>query len=193
MSRTEEDFRRAIPESNNLVRVALKRYGEGAAEAEIGDLENPSFLVEQKVLRLEIAVEDAVGVAVGHPFKKLVQKALNQRRRKRAGIGAFAVRIDEFFEICVEVLEDEVKDGFALLGVHVFDAEEADDVERLREHLEEGDLAEGGWWDPFLVHFEAGFFQRHQLPRALVFRLVDFPVRPLPDLLQLLVFLHFFR
>ncbi|GMN65508.1 hypothetical protein TIFTF001_034584 [Ficus carica] len=103
---------------------------------QIGDLEDPALLVEKQIVRLEITVEDAMGVAVGDALAELVEKAPDQIGRQRPRIGAFAVEIDEFLEIGVEVLEDEVEDGLGGLGgvlavVGVLDAEEADDVERL--------------------------------------------------------------
>lgn len=58
------------------------------------------------------------------------------------------------------------------------------------EELEEGDLAEGGGWDALLVHLEPRLLQGDELARHPVPRLVHLPVRPLPNLLDLLVLLH---
>lgn len=88
--------------------VAFERNGEGPPEAKISDLENPLVLIEQQILRLEIAVEDAVAVAVRHPLAELVEEALDQVGREWPRVGALAVGIDEFLEVCVEILEDEV-------------------------------------------------------------------------------------
>jgi hypothetical protein len=45
------------------VGVSSKRHPEGAGEAEVGDFEVAGG-VDEEVLGLEVAVEDAVGVAV---------------------------------------------------------------------------------------------------------------------------------
>lgn len=65
----------------------------------------------------------------------------------------------------------------------MFDAEEADDVKGLREHLEEGHFAESGRGDAFFVHFESCFLQSNQLPGRFVLCLVHFPVRSFSHLL----------
>lgn len=73
------------------MRVTLERYSKGAAEAEIGDLQNPHFLVQKQILRLEIAVENAMGVTVSHPLAELVEEALDHRRCQWPRIRAFPV------------------------------------------------------------------------------------------------------
>jgi hypothetical protein len=47
MLRSEKCHGSPIPESDNLVGVALKRNGEGAVEAQIGNLEDPPVLVDK--------------------------------------------------------------------------------------------------------------------------------------------------
>ena len=114
---------------------------------------------------------------------------LDECSGERPGGGSPTVDIEVLLEIGVEELEDEVEDGLAVLG-GLLDGEESDDVDGVGEEVEEGDLAERGGRDPFLVHLEPGLLQRHQLPRRLVLRLVHLPVRPLTDLLELLVLVH---
>lgn len=186
MRGSKQDLGSPIPKSNNLMSVALERDGQGAAEARSAILRIPR--VEKQILRLEITVEDAMGVAVGDALAELVEKAPDQIGRQRPRIGAFAVGIDEFLEIGIEVLEDEVEDGLGGLGgvlavVGVLDAEEADDVERLREHLEERNLPESRRRNAFLVHFETSLLESDQLAGRFVLRLVDLPVRAFADLL----------
>ena len=175
------------------MRVALERNGEGASESKIRDLQNPPVLVDQQILGLEIAVENAVGVAVSDALAELVEETLNQGRREGPRIGALAMRVDELFEIGFEVLEDEVEERLAVFVEGVLDAEEADDVERLGEHLEQGDFAERGWGNAFFVHFETGFLEGDDFAALLVFSFVHLPVRSFSHLLQFLVLLHFFR
>lgn len=78
-----------------------------------------------------------MAVAVSDALAQLEQKGLDLGGRERGGVGALAVGIDEFFEIGIEVLKDEVKEGLAvLLVVQVLNGEEANDVDRIGEHLE---------------------------------------------------------
>lgn len=96
MSGTKKHLGSPIPESNNLVGIAFQRNGEGASKAKVSDLENPLVLIKEKILRLQVAMEDTVAVTVGDAFTKLVQEALNESGGEWPRIGALAVRIDEF-------------------------------------------------------------------------------------------------
>ena len=141
-------------------------------------------VVQQQVLGLEVPVEDAVAVAVGHALAELVHEALEKGGGEGPLVRPLAVGVYELLQVRVQVLEHQVQVrlGLALLllllrrlcvcvGVggflvavssarrrrgggigDVLDGEEADDVEGLGEHLEEGDLAEGDRGDSLLVH-----------------------------------------
>lgn len=210
MRRTEKNLRRPIPESNNLMSIALERNSKSATKPKISNLENPLLLIKQKILRLEIAVENTVTMTMRNTHTELKQKTLNQSRRKRPRVWPFAVGIDVFLEIGVEVLEDEVEEGFrrrrrvvgggggvvvVVFGgfVDVLDFEEADDVDGLGEHLEEGDFAEGGRRDAFFVHLETGFLESDDLAGGFLFGFVDFAVCAFSYLLQFLVVFHFWN
>lgn len=56
--------------------ICAERNAKGASEAEIADFE-VSVFVDEEVLRFEIAVEDAVGVAVANAREKLVRELLD--------------------------------------------------------------------------------------------------------------------
>jgi len=201
MRGAEENLRRSIPQSDNLMRVALERDGEGAAEAQISDLENPLLLVEEKVLGLEIAVEDTVAVAVRYALAELEEKTLNKLGREGPNIRALAVGIYELLEVSIEVLEDEVEDGLGegggggLLGfgdlIDMFDGEESHDVDGLGEKLQKRDLSESRRRHALLVHLQPRLLQRHHVAGSFLSCLVHFPIRSFPHLLQLLVLLHF--
>lgn len=144
--------------------VALEGHSERPSKTEIGNLEHTLVLVDQKVLRLEISeigneesfktanqnevnredyiesnqipMKNTVAVAVGDALAQLIEEALDQSRRERPRVWAFAVGIDVFLEIGVEILKHKVQQRLSVL-VDVLDAEEADDVERIGEHLEQ--------------------------------------------------------
>lgn len=68
---TELDLR-----ATNLVGVGAKRHTEGSGQTEISQLE-VALLVNKQVLGLQVAVEDAVGVAVADTGAKLVHELLD--------------------------------------------------------------------------------------------------------------------
>ena len=61
---------------DDLMRVCAERHGEGAREAEVGELEGAFLWVDEHVLRLEVAVEDAVRVAPREASQHLESEGL---------------------------------------------------------------------------------------------------------------------
>ncbi|KAJ1383991.1 hypothetical protein SESBI_42895 [Sesbania bispinosa] len=78
MCGTEKNLRFSVPEGDNLMSVAIERNSEGTSKAKLSDLENPLLLIEKEVLWLEIAVEDAMAVALSDVLAKLEEEALNE-------------------------------------------------------------------------------------------------------------------
>lgn len=70
----------AVEVSAHLVCVALDWDAEGPAQAQVGDLEAHGAVVDQQVLRLEVAVQHAVLVAVRQALDELVQEVLRAAR-----------------------------------------------------------------------------------------------------------------
>ena len=194
VSGAKQNLRSSVPERDNFMSVALERNSESTAKAQICNFKDALVLVQEKILGLQITVEDAVAVAVRDAFAKLEEKGLNEGGRKGPRVGTLAMGIDELFEIGVKVLEDQVEIGLGatvLVGVDVFDAKETDNIEGLGEHLEEGDLTKSGGRNALLVHLKTGLLKGHQLAARLVFGLVNLAVGTLPYLLQFLIFVHF--
>ncbi len=127
----EQNLRGTIPQGDDLVGVVAHRDAEGAGEPEVGQLELAGA-VDEQVLRLEVAVQDAEGVAVRNAVDELVKVRLDQH-----GAQHFHA-VHEALEILVEKLEDEVQ--FLLL---VHDILEADHV-GVVQLLQDADLADGG-------------------------------------------------
>ena len=61
----------------HLVCVCPDRNAEGACQTEVGELELPSS-VDEQVLRLQIAMQNAMGVAEGDPPNELVEIGLQK-------------------------------------------------------------------------------------------------------------------
>lgn len=66
----EENLRRAIPESDDFVRVRAERDSECACEAEISDFEI-AVSVDEQVLWFEITMEHTMRVTVTNALEKL--------------------------------------------------------------------------------------------------------------------------
>lgn len=71
MNRAKENLRGSVPESNNLMSVALERDAQGVTEAEINDLKNTLVLVKENVMRLNISVKDIMDMAVNNTLSVL--------------------------------------------------------------------------------------------------------------------------
>jgi hypothetical protein len=76
LAATKQNFRRAVPEGDNFVGVSAERDTKSASKTEIGKLQ-VALLVDEQVLRLEITVQDAVGVAVACTLEKLESELLD--------------------------------------------------------------------------------------------------------------------
>ena len=122
LTSTQENLGGSVPQGDDLVGVCAQRNTKGAGKTEIGELE-VALLVDEEVLGLEIAVQDAVGVAVLDAIAKLeheladdlIAKAeLHQMRRRALGQGLASTTIAHrkslhvLLEVEVEELEDEV-------------------------------------------------------------------------------------
>ena len=67
--------------------VGLEWDAEGPAEPQVGDLELELGPVDEEVLRLEVAVEDAVLVAVAHALDELPHEPLHNVHGHRRCVG----------------------------------------------------------------------------------------------------------
>lgn len=76
LATTEENFRGAVPESDDFVGVGAKRHTESASETEISQLE-VALLVDEQVLWLQVTVQNAVGVAVAGALQQLQSELLD--------------------------------------------------------------------------------------------------------------------
>lgn len=201
LAAAEQDLGRAVPQGDDLVGVCAERHAKGAGEPKIGELEVAVF-VDEQVLRLEVAVQDAVGVAVAHALAQLHHELLDHgvvhdqclARQPRA-LGqrlATAALVDgQRLHVLLEVAVEELKHQVQLVAVGVHNVEQAHNV-RVVHLLEQRDLADGRRRHALVLGLEADLLERHD---ALVLggevaRLVYDTVCALPNLLHLLVVFH---
>ena len=132
----EQDVRGAIPQRDDLVAESVDGDAEGAREAEIREFQLP-LVVDEQVLGLEVAVQDAVFVAEGYAAQELPHEAFDGagfEGAARAAVGR-VVAVHVLFEVFVHVLEDEHEFVFG-----VDDVVEGDDV-FMFEFFHQADLA----------------------------------------------------
>ena len=114
--------------------VGPQGHAKRAGQTKVSKLE-VSLLVNEKVLGLEVTVQDAVRVAVLDARDELVHEALDHVFTEAHALGD---RLHVLLEVEVEELEHKV--DLVALGD---DVKELDDV-GVVHLLEEGDLADGG-------------------------------------------------
>jgi hypothetical protein len=80
LATAKQNLGRAVPEGDDFVSVSAERNTKGASQTKIGQLQ-VALLVDEQVLRLEIAVQDAVRVAVTGALEELERKFLDLQAR----------------------------------------------------------------------------------------------------------------
>jgi hypothetical protein len=107
----EQDLGRAVPQRDHLVREGAHGDAEGARQPEVRELHVP-LRVHQQVLRLQVAVQHALPVAVRYPFQKLGQVALN-------GTYSFSMHIKLQLFQTLYPASSHVREGEAFVGQHI--------------------------------------------------------------------------
>ena len=150
--------------------VGAERDAKGAGEAEIGELQ-VSLTVDKQVLRLQVAVQDAVAVtvpdALAQVAHELLDNSIAQAESVQLGAGALgqrlapaAVRDGQGLHVFLEIQVEELHDEVELVAVGVDDVEEAHDV-GVAHLLQQGDLADGGRRDALVLGLESDLLERH--------------------------------
>ena len=107
----EQTLRRAVPPRRDVLGVGLLRV-DAAARAEVGELE--LVVRDQDVLRLDVAVEDAVAVHVVHALEQLVHVILDALL-----LQVLPPPADELVDVHVHQLEDERETALRVGGGEV--------------------------------------------------------------------------
>ncbi|KAI3481766.1 hypothetical protein L1887_55613 [Cichorium endivia] len=131
-SRAKQNVGRTVPERHDLVGECVDRDAEGTRKTKVGELEFAA-LVDEKVLRLEIAVQHAVLVAEGGALEQLEHEGAHGDRIERTAV---AMDLHVLLEVLLHELEDEHQ-----LGLGVDDVVESHDV-GVAQLLHERDLTD---------------------------------------------------
>lgn len=148
--------------------VCAQGHAKGAGETEIGQLE-VAVLVDQQVLGLQIAMENTVGVTVLDALAELHHELANNtvshaqvHQVHRCALGkslaTTTVSDGKGLHVLLEVEVEELKDEVKLVAIGVNDVKETDDV-GVFQFFEEGDFADGGAGDAFILGFESNLLQ----------------------------------
>ena len=164
----EEDVRGAVPQRDDLVGEGVDGDAERAGQTKIREFQL-ALDVDEEVLGLEVAVQDAVFVAEGDALEELVHEGFDGDVVELAA-GAPAVHV--FFEVFVHVFEDEHEFVF-----RVDDVVQGDDVFVL-ELFHEGDFADGCAGGAFFA-VEVDFFEGDQFSGLSIASLEDLNERKL--------------
>lgn len=145
--------------------VRPQGHTKGPSKTEIRQFQ-VAVLIDEKILRLEVAVEDAVGVAVPDALNQLAHELLDNVRpetqvlhigiRERLATTALAhrQRLHVLLQVQVQILEDEVK----LVSVGMDDVEQANNV-GVVHLLEQGDFANGRAWNTLILGLETNLLE----------------------------------
>lgn len=140
---------------------------ECSGQSEVGEFQI-AFTVNQKILRLQIPMQDTVAVAVTDPFHQLGHELLDHcisqtqslAHRRTIGEGFATSTLTDrkslhvFLQIEIEEFEDEIE--FVAIGMN--DIEELHDV-GVVHLLQQGDLTNGGAGDAFVLGLQANLLQ----------------------------------
>ena len=148
----EQDVRGAVPQRDDLVGEGIDGDAKRPRQPEIRKLEL-ALGVDEQVLRLQVAVQDAVVVAEGDATQQLLHEGLDG---DVVELAAVAAGVHVLFQVFVHVLEDEHE---FVLGVD--DVVEGNDV-FVFEFFHQGDLADGGRGGAFFG-VEVDFFEGDEL------------------------------
>ena len=189
LATTEKDLRCAVPESDDFVCVGTERDTECAGQTEIGQLQ-VALLVDEQVLRLEVTVQHAVGVAVAGSLKELEREFLDLRSCQHLNCRDFQIghahhvwaqahvslaTIHDTFRqrlatttlahrqrlhVLLQIQVQVLEDEVELVAVGVDNVEQANDV-RVVHFLEQRNLADGRGRDALILGLETDLLQRN--------------------------------
>ena len=156
-----------------LVGVCAERNTKRAGEAKISELE-VEVLVDEQVLGLEIAVQDAVGVAVPHALAQLHHELLDhglvhvQRFSVETSalwqcLAAAALADWQRLHVLLQIAVEKLKHQIQLVAVGVDNVEQAHDV-GVVHLLEQRDLADGCRRDALIFGLEADLLEGDDAP-----------------------------
>lgn len=141
---------------------------KGAGKSEIGKLK-VSLAVNEKVLWLQIAVKNAVSVAVSDTLAQLAHELLDHLISKSETSKLWSGALWEWLStssftdwqglhVLLQVEVEELKNEVKLVAIGVDDVKKADDV-WVVHLLEKGNLTDGGGWNTLILSLKADLLE----------------------------------
>ena len=170
-----------------FVGVSTERDTKGSGETEISQLQ-VALTIDKQVLWLQVAVQNAVAVAVANTFHQLSHELFNHRITQaqvcahhhavRKSLATAALANGQGFHVLLEIEVEEFEDEVELVAVGVHNVEQLDNVGVLH-FLEERDLANGGAGNALIFGLETDLLQSNNAVGVVQFTgLVDHTVGP---------------
>lgn len=156
--------------------VCAKRDAEGTGETEISQLQ-VALAVDEQVLGLQIAVEDTMAVAVADALTQLAHELLDNSIAHsqpvqlsagalRQSLATSSIRDREGFHVFLQIQVEELEHEVELVAIGVDNVEELNDV-GVTHLLQQGDLADGGGGNAFILGLETDLLQCHNATSVL--------------------------
>lgn len=142
VSRAQQHFGRTVPERYNFVGIGAERDTKGTGETKVGELE-VTFAVDEKVLRLQVAVEDAVCVAVVKTANELIGELANDFGTHTVASAVSRDMVHVLAQVKIEELKDEVQPAFLVNNVEQPANKQGDQV--VSWHVDAAHFAHFGW------------------------------------------------
>jgi hypothetical protein len=150
------------------VGVCAQGNTESAGQTEISKLEI-AVLVNQQVLGLQVAMQDAVGMAVAHALAQVHHELLHhhvvhdqrlssQPRAVWQRLAPATVADGQRLHVLLQIAVEELKHQVQLVAIGMHDVEQAHDV-GVVHLLKQRDLADGRRWDALIFGLEADLLE----------------------------------
>lgn len=159
--------------------VGAQGYTKGTGQTKVGQLQ-VTLLVDQQVLRLEVAVQDAMGVAEADAMAELIHELLDDlgaqaqvcelvTGARGQSAASTAIRHRQSLHVLLEVEIEEFADEIELVTVGVNNVKQADNV-GVSHLLEQRDFADGGRGDALIFGFKSDLLEGND---AIVVKAVE--------------------
>lgn len=150
--------------------IGAERNSESASKTEIGELEI-AIAVNQQILRLEIAMKNAVAVTVADALAELAHEFLDDGITESEavelsagtlgqGLASAAVADGQSFHVFLQIEVEKLENEVQLVTVGVNNVEKAHNI-GVAHLLEKRDLANSGRRDTLILSLEADLLERH--------------------------------
>lgn len=161
--------------------VGTKRNSKGPGKTKVRQFQ-VAFPIDKEILRLQVAVQDAMTVTVANTLDELAHELLDhglsetkpvhvETRAVGQSLPTPTLADRQSFHVLLQVKVEKLKDEVKLVAIGVDDVEEAHDV-GVTHLLQERNLADRSRGNTFIFGFETNLLQRNNA--AIVGKIAGF-------------------